>query len=161
METHVFLPLSLPLCLALFISCVSISCLYGIRRLEYSASCVSPRSEGEDFRLWADSLSEGKGAVGLLPNQTARLAGSCLSQSTRPIITVLAAQPSLPPTLSLINRYQTDLAGHIGPGLSWPIRTRTLYIFSLLTAHRQTKQAFFWASLLNCMIIPNASDGID
>lgn len=46
-------------------------------------------------------------------------------------------QSSLIPTLSLIDGHQTDLAGQVSPGLSWPIRTRTLYLFSL--SSRRTK----------------------
>jgi hypothetical protein len=45
------------LSLAVFVYCVSISCLYGFRRLEYSASCVFSEVEGEDLRLWAEWLS--------------------------------------------------------------------------------------------------------
>lgn len=62
MEIFLFTP-CIPPAPVLFISCVSISCLYGFRRLEYSASCVSPRSEGEDFPLRAGCL--GERAIGL------------------------------------------------------------------------------------------------
>lgn len=68
--TFPFALLPSPPSLALFISCVSIYCLYGFRRLEYSASCVSPGSETEDFHLWAECLGKGKGAIGLLPGLT-------------------------------------------------------------------------------------------
>ena len=42
--------------LALFIFCVSDSCLYGFRRFEYSASCVSLGSECEDVHHRAELI---------------------------------------------------------------------------------------------------------
>lgn len=139
--------MDIPLCtpwippsLALFISCVSISCLYGFRRLEYSASCVSPSSETENFRLWAECLGEGNGSCWTLTWPDCLI--GCLhvprysAHNHSP-----GGQPGLLPALCLINRYRTDLTGQISPGLSWPIRTRTLYLFSLSSWRTKANKA--------------------